>query len=139
MKVYLDSSVVVRKLVREPGGFERWSDWEWVVSSDLMLVEVHRAINRLRLTRSMADEEVAQIVTVFRKLTRVFEIVPIRPPVLERAASAFPIIVGTLDAIHLASALLWVQENEEPLVFVTHDEQQARAAMACGLDVQTAS
>jgi hypothetical protein len=46
--------------------------------------------------------------------------------------------VGTLDAIHIASALLWVQENEAPLVFLTHDEQQARAAMACGLDVQTA-
>jgi predicted nucleic acid-binding protein len=99
---------------------------------------VHRSINRLRLTRSMLDEEVAQVMAVFRSLTRVFEMVPIRSPVLERAASAFPTVVGTLDAIHIASALLWVQENETPLVFLTHDEQQARAAMACGLDVQTA-
>ncbi len=138
MKVYVDSSVVLRRLLREPGAFERWSDWEWAVSSELLLVEAHRAINRLRLTRSMVDEEVAQVMAVFRSLTRAFEMVPIRSPVLERAASAFPTVVGTLDAIHLASALLWIQENEEALVFLTHDEQQARAAMACGLDVQTA-
>ena len=138
MKVYVDSSVVLRRLLREPGAFERWSDWEWAVSSELLHVEAHRAINRLRLTRSMVDEEVAQVMAVFRSLTRAFEMIPIRAPVLERAASAFPTVVGTLDAIHLASALLWVQENEQALVFLTHDEQQARAAMACGLDVQTA-
>jgi predicted nucleic acid-binding protein len=138
MKVYVDSSVVLRRLLREPGAFERWSDWEWVVSSELLLVEAHRSINRLRLTRSIVDEEVAQVMAVFRSLTRAFEMIPIRAPVLERAASAFPTVVGTLDAIHIASALLWVQENEAPLVFLTHDEQQARAAMACGLDVQTA-
>jgi predicted nucleic acid-binding protein len=137
MKVYVDSSVVLRRLLREPGAFERWSDWEWAVSSELLLVEAHRSINRLRLTRSMADEEVAQVVAVLRSLIKVFEMVPVRSPVLERAASAFPTVVGTLDAIHIASALLWIQENEAPLVFLTHDEQQARAAMACGLDVQT--
>jgi predicted nucleic acid-binding protein len=137
MKVYVDSSVVLRRLLGEPGAFERWSDWEWAVSSELLPVEAHRSINQLRLTRSMADEEVAQVVAVFRSLIRVFEMVPVRSPVLERAASAFPTVVGTLDAIHIASALLWVQENEAPLVFLTHDEQQARAAMACGLDVQT--
>jgi len=137
MRVYVDSSVVLRRLLREPGAFERWSDWEWAVSSELLHVEAHRAINRLRLTRSMVDEEVAPLMAVFRSLTRVFEMVPIRSLVLERAASAFPTVVGTLDAIHIASALLWVQENEEALVFLTHDEQQARAAMACGLDVQT--
>src|ERR1700722_20344144 len=125
MKVYVDSSVVLRRLLREPGAFERWSDWEWAVSSELLLVEAHRSINRLRLTRSMADEEVAQVVAVFRSLIRVFEMIPVRPPVLERAASAFPTVVGTLDAIHIASALLWVQENEEALVFLTHDHEQA--------------
>lgn len=137
MKVYLDSSVVLRRLLREPGAFRRWSDWEWAVTSELLEVEARRVIDRLRITRSMLDGEVAQLVTAFRSLTRVFEMVPIRQPVLQRAASAFPSVVGTLDAIHIASALLWVQDNEEALVFLTHDEQQAQAAMACGLDVLT--
>jgi predicted nucleic acid-binding protein len=138
MNVYVDSSVVLRRLLREPGAFERWSDWDWAVSSELLRVEAYRAIDRLRVMRSMVDEEVAHAVAVFRSLTRVFEIVPIRPLVLERAASAFPTVVGTRSAIHLASALLWVEEHKVALVFLTHDEQQARAAMACGLDVQSA-
>lgn len=138
MKVYVDSSVVLRRLLREPGAFERWSDWEWVATSELMHVEVHRAINRLRLTRSLGDEEVAQAVAVFRSLTRALEMIPVRTQILERAASAFPTVVGTLDAIHIASALLWVEAHKVALVFLTHDEQQARAAMACGLEVRTA-
>lgn len=78
MKVYVASSVVLRRLLREPSAFERRPDWEWAVSSELLLVEAHRAINRLRLTRSMADEGVAQVMVVLRSLVRVFEVVPIR-------------------------------------------------------------
>jgi len=33
MKVYVDSSVVLRRLLREPGAFRRWTDWEWAVTT----------------------------------------------------------------------------------------------------------
>jgi hypothetical protein len=42
--------------------------------------------------------------------------------------------VKTLDALHLASALLWRERSGDPLVFATHDPQQARAARALGFD-----
>jgi len=43
-----------------------------------------------------------------------------------------------LNAIHIATALLWIEDESEPLVFVTHDMQQAVAARLAGLDVKTA-
>jgi predicted nucleic acid-binding protein len=138
MMVYVDTSVVLRRLLREPGAFDRWSDWEGAVSSELLPVEAHRVIDRLRLTRSITDDELARLISLFRSLIRSVELVPIRGPVLERAASAFSTVVGTLDAIHLATALLWMQEREQDLVFLTHDTQQARVALACGIDVQKA-
>jgi len=63
--------------------------------------------------------------------------VPLSRAVLNRAADPFPTVLGTLDAIHLASALLWIEEKGEALTLVTHDQQLAIAARACGLDVQT--
>ncbi len=43
-----------------------------------------------------------------------------------------PTVVKTLDAIHLASALLFREGRGEALVFATHDSQQATAAEALG-------
>lgn len=42
-------------------------------------------------------------------------------------------VVGTLEAIHLASALLFQERRNTAMVFATHDTQQARAATALGL------
>ena len=50
-----------------------------------------------------------------------------------------PTVVKTLDAIHLASALLFAQYREAGLVFGTHDRGQATAARALGFMVVGAS
>ena len=39
-----------------------------------------------------------------------------------------------LDALHLASALLWRERRAAELLFATHDPRQARAARALGFD-----
>jgi predicted nucleic acid-binding protein len=62
------------------------------------------------------------------------DLVPINRAVLRRAGGAFPMPVKTLDAIHLATALLW-EEHAGEIVFLTHDRQLANAARACGLTV----
>ena len=43
-----------------------------------------------------------------------------------------PTVVKTLDAIHLATALLLAEPGGEPIVFATHDVGQAIAARALG-------
>jgi hypothetical protein len=54
------------------------------------------------------------------------------PSVLERASQPLPTSLGTLDAIHLATALLWRDRLPEELVMATHDRALATAARACG-------
>lgn len=59
------------------------------------------------------------------------------PPVLVRAADPFPTPLGTLDALHLASALL-VREEVPDVMLATHDERLATAAVAMGFGVHGA-
>jgi len=56
-------------------------------------------------------------------------------PVLARAAQPLPTELGTLDAIHLATALLWREHSGADIVMATHDLSLATAARACGLAV----
>lgn len=61
------------------------------------------------------------------------EIVEITSPVLQRAAQPMPTELGTLDAIHLATALLWKESEDAELVMAAHDRALAIAAQAHGL------
>jgi predicted nucleic acid-binding protein len=55
--------------------------------------------------------------------------------VLARAEQPMPTKLGTLDAIHLASALLWREAAGENLTMATHDRALALAAQAHGLPI----
>jgi hypothetical protein len=55
--------------------------------------------------------------------------------VLTRAAHPMPTELGTLDAIHLATALLWRERTGAAIVMATHDVALATAARASGLPV----
>ncbi len=63
------------------------------------------------------------------------ELVDVDPMVLERAAQPTPTELGTLDAIHLATALLWKEMTKGDLVMATHDGALALGAQAHGLPV----
>lgn len=55
--------------------------------------------------------------------------------VLRRTAEPFPTPLGTLDAIHLATALAWREASGEALTMATHDKALGMAARAVGLEV----
>ena len=63
-----------------------------------------------------------------------FELIPLDSPILERAAEPFPTVVGTLDALHLASAV-FARGGLPDLRFATHDRGLAVAARAMGFEV----
>jgi predicted nucleic acid-binding protein len=71
---------------------------------------------------------------VFR-LLETLEAVEVSRTVLSRAAQSMPVALGTLDAIHLATALLWSERGGSPLVMATHDAALGLAARAVGLRV----
>lgn len=62
-------------------------------------------------------------------------IVEIDAAVLGRASMPLPSPLGTLDAIHLASGLLWRETRDREMVMATHDTALGVAARACGLTV----
>ena len=135
MIAYVDSSVLLRIVLGQPGALTSWRAMQTPVSSRLAEVESLRALDRLRLRSAVGAEQIAlRREAVFRFLSAV-EIVEVTYPILARASQPLPIELGTLDSIHLASALLWREMNEADLVMATHDQALGLAARACGVRV----
>jgi predicted nucleic acid-binding protein len=130
---------VVARALNRPGAIHDWKKWEFVVTSELMRAEVYRSLDRLRVGKTLSVEQVADYLQFVANVTAGWEEVPIQHPILRKVASPYPAPLGTLDAIHLATALVWIDEHNEPLTFFTHDRQLAIAARACGLSVKSKS
>ena len=135
MTIYLDSSVVARSLVGDGDPLQEWGRWERAYSSELMVVEVRRMLDRLRLERALDDPDLADAHHGLSMTLRVMSLIEVTPEVLRRASQPLPTAVKTLDAIHLASALLFAERTEASVLFGTHDRRQAIAARALGFDV----
>lgn len=135
MTVYLDASVLLRRVLRQPGGLPGWTAIRYAVASALTEVECLRTLDRLRLRALLSDGDLAvRREAVFRALSSV-EVVEPTQAVLTRAAQPMPTELGTLDAIHLATALLWREGATTELVMATHDAALGMAARASGLRV----
>jgi predicted nucleic acid-binding protein len=132
LNVYLDTSVVLRVLLGQPARLSRWGGWQRGYSSEILGVEARRAVDRLRLESSLDDRAVAALQQEIGSLEAAIAVVEVDSMVLRRAGLPMPTVVKTLDAIHLATALLLVERHGVDLVFATHDLQQATAAQALG-------
>jgi predicted nucleic acid-binding protein len=132
---YLDSSTILRIVLGQANALKEWRSITQGVASALVEVECLRTLDRLRLSESLKDAEIAaRRETVFRLLEAI-EVVELTRPILSRAAQPLPTALGTLNAIHLATALLWKERTRADLVMATHDEGLATASRASGLRV----
>jgi predicted nucleic acid-binding protein len=132
---YLDSSTILRIVLGQANALKEWRSITQGVASALVEVECLRTLDRLRLAEGLNDAEIAaRRETVFRLLEAI-EVVELTRPILSRAAQPLPTALGTLDAIHLATALLWKERTKADLVMATHDEGLATASRASGLRV----
>ena len=104
-------------------------------SSQLIRLECLRTIDRLRLTRRLSDQEVSARLEGFYLLFSHLDTLPLSPYVLARAEQSHPVPLASLDAIHLATALLWREKHGWDFQFATHDEALGLAARAYGFDV----
>ena len=135
MIAYVDSSVILRVVLGQPDALEEWGDLEAGATSALAEVECLRTLDRLRLRTGLGGDAMAlRREAVFRVLDSL-TVVELDRPVLTRAAQPMPTLLGTLDAIHLASALLWAEREAYPPAFATHDRALALAARGFGLRV----
>jgi len=132
---YVDASVLLRIALGQPDSLPEWSRIERGVSSALISTESLRTLDRLRLRVKLDDVEVARRRAKVLELIASLEIVEIDATVLDRAAQPMPTELGTLDAIHLATALLWKEMSRVDLTVATHDTALAVASRAHGLPV----
>ena len=135
MIAYLDSSVLLRVILGQRNAVKEWRTIERGIASALVEVECLRTLDRLRLSEGFSDEEIALRREAVFRLLESMEIIDLTRPILTRAAQPLPTTLGTLDAIHLATALLWRERRQEDLMMVTHDTALAIAARASGFRV----
>jgi hypothetical protein len=89
----------------------------------------------LRLQGSLSAEEAGVRVRTVNEWLEAIDLVLMRPPVLSRASEPMPMPLGTLDALHLATALIW-RDRIGPLpALATHDSMLGAAALAFGFEV----
>ncbi|HET8784326.1 MAG TPA: PIN domain-containing protein, partial [Candidatus Limnocylindrales bacterium] len=134
VNVYIDSSVLLRVVLGEPRRLRTWSRITNAVSSELIRLECLRTIDRARIRVGLDDRSVASYRADILEAIEAFTLVAVDGRVQERAAEPFPTLIGSLDALHLATALL-VREEMQDLVFATHDEELGLAARATGFVV----
>jgi len=132
---YVDASVLLRFALGQPDVLREWRQIEKGVSSALVRTESLRTLDRLRLRASLPDAEIATRRATVLAVIASLEVVDIGAAILDRAAQPTPTELGTLDAIHLATALLWKQMRGVDLVMATHDEALALGAQAHGMSV----
>jgi len=134
MIVYVDTSVVLGILLHEPNPLGIRGKWNKAYSSALWRVEALRTIDRLRLTHEISDTEVADLVSDVQITHETFAIHPVTNHVFQRASETFPTVVGTLDAIHLATALS-IREIENVDFLLPHDSPLRTAVISLGFEV----
>ena len=135
MIAYVDSSVLLRIALGQPSALSEWSQIDRGVSSALITTESLRTLDRLRLRAGLADSEVALRRATIIELIGSLELVEVDTIVLDRAAQPMPTELGTLDAIHIASALLWKEALGLDPTMATHDTALGLAAQAHGFRV----
>ena len=135
MTTYVDASALLRVILAEPGPRIDLAASGSLVSSDLLAVESLRTIDRLRLAGALTLEESSARTAAVVDWSHAIDLVRLGPPVMSRAGLPLPVPLGTLDALHLATALIWRERHDEEMTIATHDTAFAQAARAFGFSV----
>ena len=135
MTAYIDTSALLRIVLREPGALDQLRSYDGLVSSELIAVECARTIDRLRLQGSLTPDEAAVRLRSVTDWLEAIDLVLLRPTVLSRASEPMPMPLGTLDAVHLATALIWRDRMGPLRSLATHDTALGAAARAFGFEV----
>ena len=136
MIAYIDTSALLRLVLREAGALDELRHYDGLVSSELIAVESARTIDRLRLQGSLTAEDAAARLRTVNQWLEAIDLVLLRTPVLSRASEPMPMPLGTLDALHLATALIWRDRMGTLHTMATHDTVLGVAARAFGFEVR---
>jgi len=135
MIAYIDSSVVLARILKQEIALDQAIAYPTACASEFLEIECARVLQRYRLLNQLDDFSLLKAKQALDCILESISIIPCGKAVKIRAASAFPTIIGTLDAIHLSSALLMKDHFNEQIFLFSHDRQLNVCAAACGLAV----
>ena len=135
MTTYVDASVVLRLVLGQPDAIAELDGFDRLVSSRLLRVECLRSLDRLGLTAALTRDQVRTGLGDLEAFLESVTLIDISTPVLTRAGQPLPSPLGTLDALHLATALLWQDWTRQAVAIATHDRPFALAAREYSLHV----
>jgi predicted nucleic acid-binding protein len=137
--VYVESSAVLRWLLGHSSGElvrSTLASASSVVTSALTTVEVMRALRRLTALGQVSGAECEKVLATYVAAARHWKVHAISEEVLVRASEPFPVEpIRTLDAIHLATAVLFNREITLAAV-VSTDERLRDNAEGLGFSVE---
>jgi len=133
MVAYLDSSLALRYILKGEPAIQHALACDQIVSSELMEIECRRVLHRCRMQGELDDRGLVLATERLEKLLSGISLLELTTPIKKRAMEAFPLILKTLDALHLATALFFADKRptEKILVF-SHDESMNRCAKVLG-------
>ena len=135
MTIYIETSAFLRIVLREPGALDELRSHDALVSSEIIAVESLRTLDRLRVQGVLTSAEAADRRAIVSEWLEGIDLILLRPPVMSRAAEPLPTPLGTLDALHLATALVWRDRIRDLPVIATHDGALALASRSFGFEV----
>ena len=141
MTIYAESSAVLAWLLGEESGSrvrDALGKAELVVSSDLTLVECDRVLTRGIVLGEFEEAAAADRRAHLNAAAAHWHLLRMSADVVDRARGRFPAEpIRTLDAIHLASALV-ARSAVAGLELLSLDERVRRAGKALGFRLQPA-
>ena len=132
---YVDSSVVLRIALKQPKALKEFQEISLAVSSRLLRAECLRTLDRLFVLEKISNSVQTASTRFVLKVLDYIEQVPI-DEVIDGVGNPLGLNLGTLDAIHLFTALKWKEARKKEIIFLTHDFLLASAAQRFGLEVR---
>lgn len=132
---YVDSSVFLRVLLNQKNSLKQFRELTRPVASLLLKAEVLRTVDRLRLGEQIDEDQFVSLTVQAYEAFASLEFIRLTDTIVSGAGASLPIALGTLDAIHLTSAITWRNSIKVELTFMTHDERLGKAARASGFVV----
>ena len=133
MVAYLDSSVLLRHILLGEEPIRHALEFPRVVSSELIEIECRRVLHRCRLTGELTDETLTVARERLDEVLAGIDLLEMSRQIKQRAMDPFPVNVPTLDALHVATALM-VGEDAGGVALFSHDEGMNRCARSLGIN-----
>ena len=132
---YVDTSTYLKIFVRESGSARAREliQKHRMLSSALVSVECFSALSRKKQAGELKSSEFDSLIKKIRESLAHIEIIRLTDDVLAKAGQiVVSSPVRSLDALHIASALIFQDAMQIPLTFVTSDHRQLETAHGHG-------